>query len=118
MDGSERRKYRRLGARFEMSYSKIGSQIEEFQSGRTINISPGGMYFEVTAGTFEPGTLLKVELSIPPTSGQLEFGGRISGFARVLRTDAIREFSPNTNSSSKGCTVALEFCRPLKLETS
>jgi hypothetical protein len=117
MDGSERRKYRRLGAKFDMSYSKIGSTIEEFQSGRTINVSPGGLYFETAAGLFESGNLLKVQLSIPPTSGQLEFGGSISGFARVLRTDTIRESSPGANSSSKGCTVALEFCRPLKLET-
>jgi hypothetical protein len=73
------------------------------------------LYFETAAEEFEPGNLLKVELSIPPTSGQLEFGGRISGFARVLRINAIREFSPGVNSSSKRCGVALEFCRPPKL---
>jgi hypothetical protein len=117
MDGSEKRKYRRLGAKFELSCSKVGSPIEELQSGRTVNVSSGGLYFETTAEGFEPGNLLKVDLSIPPTSGQLEFGGRISGFARVLRINAIRKSSPGVNSSSKGCGVALEFCRPLKLDT-
>ena len=116
MDGSEKRRYRRLGAEFDLSCCKIGSPIEEFQSGRTVNVSPGGLCFETAVEGFEPGNLLKVDLSIPPTSGQLEFGGRISGFARVLRTSTICESSPGVNSFSKGCKVALEFCRPLKLE--
>ena len=116
MDGSEKRKYRRLGAKFDLSCCKIGSPIEEFQSGRTVNVSPGGLYFETAAEEFKSGNLLKVDLSIPPTSGQLEFGGRISGFARVLRIDSICGSSRSVNSSSKGCGVALEFCRPLKLD--
>ena len=117
MDGSEKRKYRRLGAKYDLSCVRVGSPIEKFQSGQTVNVSPGGLYFETAAESFEPGSLLKVELEIPPTSGQLEFGGRFSGFARVLRTNTVRESSPGVNSSSNRCGVALEFCRPLKLDT-
>lgn len=117
MDGSEKRKYRRLGAKFDLSCSRVGSPVERFQSGQTVNVSPGGLYFKTPADTFEPGNLLKVELSIPPTSGLLEFGGRISGFARVLRTNTIRESSPGVNLSSDGYGVALEFCRSPKLDT-
>ncbi len=116
MDGSEKRKFRRLGAKFDLSCSRVGSPAEEFQSGHTLNVSPGGLYFETTAEAFEPGNLLKVELSIPPKSGLLEFGGRISGFARVLRTNTICDSSPDVNLSSGGQGVALEFCRSPKLD--
>ncbi len=111
MDGSEKRKFTRLGADFNLSCSKIGLSVEHFYSGRTINVSPGGLYFQTEADAFEPGSLLKVDMSIPPTPGLLEFGGRISAFGRVLRTDAIKEFTPGKS----GCGVALEFCRSPKL---
>ena len=105
MDRLEKRRHKRLGAQYNISCRKVGSTAEISCDGYTVNVSPGGLYFETTAGTFERGNLLKVELSIPPTSGLLEFGGKIAGFAKVLRTD----------SASGRCGVALEFCRPPKL---
>ncbi|MHC4325782.1 MAG: PilZ domain-containing protein, partial [Planctomycetota bacterium] len=69
------------------------------------NVSPGGWYFETATDTLRHGNLLEVELSIPPTSGLLEFGGELAGFAKVLRT----------NSTSGRYCVALQFCRPPKL---
>ncbi len=80
-----------------------------------MNVSPGGLYFETAVGTFKPGSMLEVELSIPPKTGILEFGGRISGFARVLRTDDIGVSPADTNLSSASYGVALQFCRPLRL---
>jgi hypothetical protein len=112
MDGSEKRKYKRLGAKFDISCRKVGSTEEKSYSGRTMNVSPGGLYFETTAGTFKPGNLLELRLSIPPKAGILEFGGRISGFARVLRTDNIHVSTTDTGSSSARYGVALQFCRP------
>jgi hypothetical protein len=86
-----------------------------------MNVSPGGLYFQTDSGAFEPGGLVNVELSIPPTTGLLEYGGRISGFARVLRADDV---SPTEDRparlrrgglSSARYGVAAEFCQPLKL---
>ena len=111
MEGTEKRRFTRFGVEFNISFSKVGSPEEQFYSGRTVNVSPGGLYFQTEADPFEPGNLLKVDLSVPPTSGLLEFGGRISAFGRVLRTDAIKEFTPGKS----GCGVALEFCRSPKL---
>ena len=105
MDRSEKRRHKRLGARYNILCHKVGSTAHTSYDGHTINVSPGGLYFETVAGIFEQGNLLKVELSIPPTSGLLEFGGKIAGFAKVLRTD----------SASDRYGVALQFCRPLKL---
>jgi len=94
-----------MGAKYDISCRKVGSSANIFYDGHTINVSPGGLYFETQTETFEQGNLLQVELSIPPTSGLLEFGGKIAGFAKVLRTD----------SSSGRHGVALQFCSPPKL---
>jgi hypothetical protein len=45
----------------------------------------------------------------------LEFGGKIAGFARVLRADNIGGSLNGPDSSSKRYGVALQFCQPLKL---
>ena len=115
MDGAERRKYKRLGARFDISCRKVGSTEEKSYRGCTVNVSPGGLYFQTEVGAFKPGNLLEVKLSIPPAAGILEFGGRISGFARVLRADSIHVSPAGTDLSSAGYGVALQFCRPPRL---
>ena len=115
MDGSEKRKYKRFGAKFDISCIDVGSFAEHFQTGSTVNVSTGGLYFETSADLFKQGNLLKVQLTIPPTSGLLEFGGKISGFARILRTDDIRDLTLNGNASSERYGVAIEFCRPPRL---
>ena len=107
MDRPEKRQHRRLGAQYNISCRKVGSTADTSYDGFTVNVSPGGVYFETETETetFMPGNLLTVELSIPPTSGLLEFGGKIAGFAKVLRTD----------SASGRYGVALQFCHPPKL---
>ena len=105
MDRSEKRRHRRLGTKYNISCRKVGSTAHTSYDGYTVNVSPSGLYFETEADTFERGNLLKVELIIPPTSGLLEFGGKIAGFAKVLRTD----------SASGRYGIALQFCRSPKL---
>jgi hypothetical protein len=63
--------------------------------------------------SFKPGSLLEVELSIPPKRGLLEFGGRISGFARVLRIDSVYAEGKALVSGKFG--VAVQFCRSPRL---
>ena len=106
MDRSEKRRHRRLGTDYYISCRKVGSTDNKAYDGITINVSPGGLYFKTDTDTFERGSLLKVELSIPPTSGLLEFGGKIAGFAKVLRTD----------STACRFGVALQFCQSPKLD--
>ncbi len=115
MDRAEKRKYKRLGAKFDMSCREVGSAAERAHTGCTVNVGPGGLYFETENATFKPGSLLEVELSIPPRRGLLEFGGRISGFAKVLRTDNIYDSARGTNLSSEIFGVAVQFCRSPKL---
>ena len=107
MERSERRKSRRLGARFNLSYRQVGSSTNQAHTGRTVNVATGGLYFETQDERLKPGSLLEVELSIPPERGVLEFGGRISGFAKVLRAEIISE----EDSTSNKLGVAAQFCR-------
>jgi len=115
MDAPERRKSKRFGARFDISCVEAGSVNEQFQTDNTVNVCTGGLYLETSIGKFKQGSLLKVYLSIPPTSGLLEFGGKISGFARVLRTDVLCDLPRGGHEISGKHGVAIEFCRPPKL---
>jgi len=115
MDRVEKRKYKRLGAKFDISCREVGSAAERAYIGCTVNVGPGGLYFETESATFKPGSLVEIELSIPPRRGLLEFGGRISGFARVLRADNIFESAGGTDLSSEIFGVAVQFCRSPKL---
>ncbi len=117
MNSSEKRKFKRLPITLGLSCRKVGSTAEKFHKGCTVNVSPGGLYFETPDDAFKLGNLLKVELSIPPTTGLLEFGGRILGFGRVLRICSIRDSRTGANLHSDRYGVALEFCQPLKLRT-
>jgi len=115
MSSSEKRKYKRLPIKLDLSYRKVDSTAKKSHTGCTVNVSPCGLYFETAADIFKPGSLLKVELSIPPTTGLLESGGSISGLGKVLRAHTISGSRTDTKLSSVRSGVALEFCRPLKL---
>lgn len=115
MDRLDNRKHKRLGAEFDISCHRVGSAAGTFHEGRTMNVSPGGAYFETATDAFKRGNLLRVELSIPPTPGLLEFGGKIAGFAKVLRADNIGASPAGGGSSASRYGVALQFCRPPRL---
>ena len=87
MDRNEKRTHRRLDARYDVSCRKIGSIADKTYPAHTGNVSSGGLYIQTVAGKFEPGDLLHVELTVPPTPGLLEFGGKIAGCAKVLRVE-------------------------------
>ncbi len=112
MSRPEKRKYKRLPIKLDLSCRKVPSLAEKFYTGCTINVSPGGLYFETVANEFEQGRLLKVELTIPPTAGLLELGGRISGFGKVVRSCSSGE---DANLPSGRYGVALQFCRSPRL---
>jgi hypothetical protein len=107
MNCPEKRKYRRLPITLDLSYRKVGSTDEQLHKGSTVNVSPGGLYFETNEDAVAPNDLLKVEFLIPPTEGLLELGGRISGLGKVLRTCRV--------SSSGKYGTAVEFFRSPKL---
>jgi hypothetical protein len=112
----ERRRHKRLLVKYDLLCHGVNSKTSRSCIGQTINVGPGGLYFETTSG-FDLGNLLQVELSIPPTSGELEFGGRISGLGKVMRICRINGSSDDNTSDAEQYGVVLEFNRPLKLSS-
>ena len=56
----------------------------------TVNISPGGVYFETLAKPdIRPGVLLHLELIIPPGEGHFPYQGRVTTVAQVVRTTVL-----------------------------
>jgi hypothetical protein len=104
-----------LDASYDISYRRIGSKTEKPYSGCTVNVGSGGLYIETGSCQLKRGELLKVELAVPPTPGLLEFGGKLAGFARVLRGDRICDGAGSKDSRSRKHGAALQFCRPPRL---
>ncbi|MHC4418769.1 MAG: PilZ domain-containing protein [Planctomycetota bacterium] len=111
----EKRKFKRVPVALGLSCSKVDAPSAQVYKGRTVNVSPGGIYFETGAAVFEAGNLLKVMLSIPPTTGLLEFGGEISGLARVLRVCGREATQADAGGDCGEYGVALEFCQKPRL---
>ena len=114
MDGVEKRKHRRQGASFDLSCRMAGTPTQKLYTGRTVNVGPGGLYFETADAPFERGSLAEVRLFVPPTSGLLELGGTMCGLVRVVRTEVL----PSSRIASHPRAVqgvAVEFCRAPRL---
>ena len=115
--GGEKRRFGRLPLKLHLSCHRVDSPSGILHTGRTINVGPGGIYFETDSKVFKAGHLLKVDLSIPPTDGLLELGGRVSGFAKVLRTCHLPASDEDALLDSVCHGVAVEFCHPPRLST-
>lgn len=105
----DRRVHKRFPLKLSIFCQKVGHS-GKLISGRTVNVSPGGILVEMKSGELKSGELISVEMSVPPTEGLLDFGGSFSGYARVVRSDShpsMKEFPEKV--------VALEFCDSPKL---
>ncbi len=91
---TERRKHRRLSIRLPISYSVVEDDVSAADSTETINISTGGAYFGTDRKDIYTGTMLDMELTIPPGQGHFPYEGRISSRGVVVRVDELNE-GPN-----------------------
>lgn len=117
MSSPERRRHRRLLIEFDLSCRQVGSPVGHFHAGRTVNVSPGGLYFETDEEVCKPGNLVEVSLSIPARTGVLEFGGKIAGLAKVLRVTSAGHSGADADLPSGKYGVALQLCERLRLRT-
>jgi hypothetical protein len=110
----DRRRHRRLPLKLAVVCQKVGLSSGRVYRGNTVDVSPGGVLAEFNNCRLKNGELLSVDMSVPPTKGLLEYGGRLSSYARVVRVEGPR--SPRTaKSGSMTQAVALEFCESPKL---
>jgi len=112
---NEKRRHQRLPLRFSVLCQKVGVPVGKIYTGTSIDVSPGGMLIDFNTNALKHGELLSVEMSIPPTKGILEYGGRFSGYARAIRIDKSDPIQM-AKSNSAAQTIALEFCESLKLQ--
>ena len=111
---SERRKHKRIPLKFTVLCQKVGLSDGRLYSGNTVNISPGGMLVEVNQSPLRDGELVSVEMTVPPTEGLLEYGGRFSSYARVIRI-ADNPMDSSVSNSFNGNEIAMEFCESPRL---
>ncbi len=106
----DRRMHKRFPLKLSIFCQKVGRSGGKLILGRTVNVSPGGVLVKTKSDDLKSGELVCVEMSVPPTEGLLDFGGSFSGYARVVRSDAL---SAANETPEK--VVALEFCDCPKL---
>lgn len=113
---TERRRHRRLSLRLEVFCRKVGSESRDLIKARAVNIGAGGVLLEADQlAPADDGDLFSLEFEAPPEDVNLEFGGRFSGFGRVVR--AIERGGENEDSDlSSKKHVAMEFCGRPRLE--
>ena len=112
---NEKRRHQRLPLRFSVLCQKVGVPVGKVYTGTSVDVSPGGMLIDLNTNALKHGELLSVEMPIPPTKGILEYGGRFSGYARVVRVeDACPKKKDQSNSACQ--TIAVEFCESPKLQ--
>ncbi len=112
----EKRDHKRLSLRLEVLCRKVGTPSAIAYTGKSVNVGPGGMLMEVHGRGLGTGDLISVEMSVPPTEGILEYGGRFTSYARVLRVhDTGHPSGPNRKRGPLAQKIALEFCESPKL---
>jgi hypothetical protein len=111
MNRAEKRKHNRLPLQLDLLCQRVGIGGNDMYAGRTVNVSTGGVLFHVTEGKLNRDDMLNVELTVPPTEGLLELGGKVSTFARVIRVHQIHHSSGKHSHHA----VAAEFLEGPKL---
>jgi hypothetical protein len=110
----DRRRHQRLPLSLTVVCQKIGVSPGRIYTGNTVDVSPGGALVGFNNCRLKDGELLSVDMSVPPTKGLLEYGGKLSSYARVIRVDKPRS-GRTAKSGSMVQTIALEFCESPKL---
>jgi hypothetical protein len=112
--GEDRRRHRRLPLRLEVLFKRVGSSAADTRSGKTLNVSTGGMLVEINSHehNYRTDDLLSIDMSVEPSGGTLEYGGELSNHARIAR---IRT-APGHGRKNPKTQIALQFCEPPKLK--
>ncbi len=114
----EKRLYRRIPLKLAVLCQKAGLMEGRLYTGNTVNVCPGGVLMEINGAGLDVGELVNLELAVPPTPGLLEFGGRFSTYARILRIQPPPHALPDQVMSGQASDIhriAMEFCEVPRL---
>ena len=118
----ERRQHRRLAIRLPIECLPAEGSRDGALRATTANISTGGVYFEVELPADgeapAPGSMVNVDLTIPPGDGHFPYEGRISSTAEVLRCEWLFTQANGSVHAASGRRVGVagRFREPLKLD--
>ncbi len=112
--GKERRTHERHRLKLDIFCQTVGLAGGRFYGGNTIDVSPSGVLAEINEPGLGVGQLISVDMPVPPTQGLLDYGGRFSGYARVVRIKDHQEDGLRRSDSIQA--IALEFCQSPKLQ--
>jgi hypothetical protein len=117
MSDVDKRQYKRIPLKLAVLCQKAGLMEGRLYTGNTLNVCPGGVLLEINGANLKKGDLVNLELAIPPTRGLLEYGGRFSTYARVLRIEIPHENANNgiSDEISHIQRIAMEFCEVPRL---
>ncbi|MCK4999149.1 MAG: PilZ domain-containing protein [Anaerohalosphaera sp.] len=111
MEGDrDRRTHKRLPLKLGVVCQSVGNSSCRTYTGSTVDVSSGGALIEINGSGLADGQLISVEMSVPPTDGFLDYGGKLSNYARVQRIDRAGFSSNPRLAHSLVQTIALEFC--------
>ena len=87
-------------------------ESEQVFFGTTVNISTGGVLINTKNNDLTVGDRLALKMMLPPESGLLEQGGRMSVYAQVKRVNSLIYPTENFNQIANTDThsIALQFC--------
>ena len=111
----ERRIHERLDLKLPVVCNRVGVSASKVFTGTTVDVSSGGTLVDINTDGLKIGELVNIEMPIPPTQGLLEYGGRFSTYARVLRIYEPKSGTGGDNAAIVH-TVAMEFCESPKLQ--
>ncbi len=112
---NEKRVHRRLEMKLPLEYRYAKLSAGKTLQSTTTNISTGGLYFETTNETLQPGDVLTFKVGIPADDTRFPKHGTISTEGKVVRS---RPVDDNGNGEDEVITrfgVAAEFQKGFKL---
>ncbi len=113
IDRPERRMHQRLAIGLPLECSAVGAAKKTAYRTVAINVSTSCLYFEADSSEFRLGTLLNLELTVPPGDGYFPYPGRVHGVGEVVRVCELDENGPEVGRQRFG--IATRFRTPLKL---
>jgi hypothetical protein len=109
MTTSDRRTTRRLSCQFDVSFRRAGPILGQLRTATMRNVSMGGVCFHTTDDSLRAGTVIEIELQVPPRHGVLERGGRMRSLALVLWVEAGEPTHDPAQSGTPGSVVGAQF---------
>lgn len=104
----DNRRHRRLPIRLRTACNRVGKDGgDAFFMGTTENISTGGVLLKTDHSSLEVGETVSLNMTLPPSSGLLEKGGRLRAYATIKR---IHEAGSIEFSEEYVKSVAMQFC--------